>query len=144
MPLLTVEVGTLTDVEVGMLTDMPLLTVEVGTLTDVEVGTLTDVEVGTLTDMLLLTVEVGTLICKEDNHMYEETETTTMHIPFKKTNFTDTPRLIFSLRGVSVDDFNSVRLESLQVNRTGFTVRCSYFGKWMHYSMEFSWLAVGR
>ena len=136
MPLLTVEVGMLTDVEVGMLTDMPLLTVEVGTLTDVEVGT--------LTDMPLLTVEVGTLICKEDNHMYEETETTTMHIPFKKTNFTDTPRVIFSLRGVSVDDFNSVRLESLQVNRTGFTVRCSYFGKWMHYSMEFSWLAVGR
>ena len=136
MPLLTVEVGMLTDVEVGMLTDMPLLTVEVGMLTDVEVGT--------LTDMPLLTVEVGTLICKEDNHMYEETETTTMHIPFKKTNFTDTPRVIFSLRGVSVDDFNSVRLESLQVNRTGFTVRCSYFGKWMHYSMEFSWLAVGR
>ena len=133
---MTVEVRMLTDVEVGMLTDMPLLTVEVGTLTDVEVGT--------LTDMPLLTVEVGTLICKEDNHMYEETETTTMHIPFKKTNFTDTPRVIFSLRGVSVDDFNSVRLESLQVNRTGFTVRCSYFGKWMHYSMEFSWLAVGR
>ena len=120
---------------------MPLLTVEVGTLTDMPLLT---VEVGTQTDMPLLTVEVGTLICKEDNHMYEETETTTMHIPFKKTNFTDTPRVIFSLRGVSVDDFNSVRLESLQVNRTGFTVRCSYFGKWMHYSMEFSWLAVGR
>ena len=76
--------------------------------------------------------------------MYEEAETTTVHIPFRKTAFADAPRVIFGLRGVSVDDFNTVRLEDLKVNSTGFSVKCSYFGKWMHYSMEFSWVAVGK
>ncbi|KAK7106578.1 uncharacterized protein [Littorina saxatilis] len=89
-------------------------------------------------------VEVGTLVCKDDHHMYEENETTMVHVPFRKTNFSDSPRVIFGLRGLSVDDFNSVRLEDLRVNGTGFSVKCSYFGKWMHYSMEFSWVAVGQ
>ena len=89
-------------------------------------------------------MEVGTLVCKEENHLYEDTESISVHVPFRKTHFSDSPRVTFSLRGVSVDDFNSVRLEDVQVNRTGFSVRCSYFGKWMHYNIEYSWLAVGK
>lgn len=89
-------------------------------------------------------VEVGTFFCKDDHHMYEELETTTLFVPFRKTNFTDTPHVNFGLRGVSVDDVSTVRLEDLRVNRTGFSIRCSYFGKWMHYSLEYSWVAVGK
>jgi hypothetical protein len=76
--------------------------------------------------------------------MYEKTETTTVFVPFRKTTFADTPRVTFGLRGVSVDDVNSVRLEDLRVNSTGFSVRCSYFGEWMHYNIEYSWVAVGK
>ncbi|XP_076457587.1 uncharacterized protein LOC143291557 isoform X2 [Babylonia areolata] len=89
-------------------------------------------------------VEVGNLVCKHDNHMYEEPESTTIYVPFRKTYFRAAPRVTFGLKEVSVDDLQSVRLEDLRVNSTGFTVRCSYFGKWMHYSMEYSWLAVGK
>ncbi|KAL8577823.1 hypothetical protein ACOMHN_054573 [Nucella lapillus] len=89
-------------------------------------------------------VEVGSLVCKNDQHNFEETESTTLYLPFRKTRFSDAPRVTFGLREVSMDDFHSVRLENLQVNSTGFSVHCSYFGKWMHYNMEFSWVAVGK
>lgn len=81
-------------------------------------------------------VEIGTLECDSDTH--------SLHVFFKKTNFTEVPRIIFAPSSMeNMGHLEFFGMDDLHITTTGFRVECSYTDR-RFTKLWISWVAVGK